>query len=390
MKIDKSKPGHWLCLALFGMNVLASIFARPFVGKAKGKKRVVLYGHRLNGNLLALRQRWLAGNRQFFEMVFLTMDKAYYRQLQSAGIEAVLATRLGTIGLLAGADAIVSDHGLHVMSPLLCVGGLKFFDVWHGIPFKGFDSRDFHIQHRYDRVWVASELCKELYVKNFGFDEARVVVTGYARTDRLLEPVHDELALRSSYGIPMGKKTILFAPTWKQDDRGRSIYPFGCDEQEFLRTLAKFAHSHDAVILLRKHLNSQPTRETGHGNVISLPAATHPDTESILLASDVLVCDWSSIAFDFLLLDRPTIFLDVAPPFRKGYSLGPQYRFGPVARSMAEMLHQLESCVVDSGAYWRAHAGGHYKAKAAVYGEAADRRSANRCLGDLRNTLYSG
>ena len=66
----------------------------------------------------------------------------------------------------------------------------------------------------------------------------------------------------------------------------------------------------------------------------------------MLQISDVLICDWSSIAFDYLILNRPTLFLDVEPPFRKGFSLGPEYRFGPVIASLdallAELAHRLK------------------------------------------------
>jgi len=42
-----------------------------------------------------------------------------------------------------------------------------------------------------------------------------------------------------------------------------------------------------------------------------------------LLASDVLICDRSSIPFDHLLLDRPTLFRDLPAPSRNGFSLRP-------------------------------------------------------------------
>lgn len=387
MKIDKANPKHWLCLMLFGVNAVGALLLRRFRCWRKEKGQVILYGHRLNGNLLAIHRHWLMHAREDFDMVFLTMDKAYYRQLRSLGVEAALATRLDVIRLMARADAVISDHGLHVLCVLVGSPGLKFFDVWHGIPFKGFDAADFRLQHRYDEAWVASDLCRKLYVERFGFDPACVYSTGYARTDRLITTTDDGIALRASLGISPGRKTILFAPTWAQDDRGRSIFPFGCSEEEFIGTLSEFADAHQATILLRSHLNTGAGSKSMHSNVIALPASLFPDTEAILQASDVLVCDWSSIAFDFLLLDRPTVFLEVPPPFRKSFSLGPQYRFGAIVRDLGQLIQELEICLLNTNAYWYIHAEMHRKIRRDVYGDRADGHSTARCMEQLRACL---
>src|SRR5690606_21993965 len=121
---------------------------------------VVLYGHKLGGNLLALRRQAYADGG--WRMVFLTMDASYARELRKDGVEACIATRPACIALLARARAVVSDHGLHSMQWMPGRSSLKFFDVWHGIPFKGFDADDFRLQQRYDEVWVASGLLKDL------------------------------------------------------------------------------------------------------------------------------------------------------------------------------------------------------------------------------------
>jgi CDP-glycerol glycerophosphotransferase len=180
---------------------------------------------------------------------------------------------------------------------------------------------------------------------------------------------------------------VLFAPTWAQDDRGRSIYPFGCDEGAFMGALSAFAAAHDATVLLRSHMNSGDVSGGGYPGVVALPGTRFPDTEAILLASDILVCDWSSIAFDFLLLQRPTLFLDVPPPFRKGFSLGPEYRFGAIVGDLPGLLRQLETCVQEPEAYWRVHAGAHQQIRHEVYGDKADGHSAARCVARLQASL---
>lgn len=388
MKIDRHQPRHWLLLASFGVLATFGVVLRMLLRLRD--RTVLLYGHKLNGNLLALHDYLRANPDTGLHPVFLSMDREYIDELREQGIDCCWAGRPACAWRLAHARALVSDHGLHSLGPwraLYRMLGLRFFDVWHGIPFKGFDAGDFHLQHRYDETWVASGPCRDLWIERFGFEPARVHATGYARTDRLVLQREDAPALREALGIPHRRRTILFAPTWAQDDRGRSIYPFGCSEDNFLGALSEFAGSHEATILLRSHMNSGDICGEGYPGIVALPGSRYPDAEDILLASDMLICDWSSIAFDFLLLQRPTLFLDVPPPFRKGFSLGPEYRFGAIAHNLQELLDQLETCVIAPEVYWHAHADAHQQVRHDVYGDKADGHSAERCVARLQAGL---
>ncbi len=390
MKIDKTSPLHWALLALFGANVALALLFRPFVRPKPGdRKSVILYGHKLSGNLLAIYRRLRAAHRDQFRPVFLTMDPAYRQRLLGAGDEACLATTPTCARLLASADAVISDHGLHALQPMLGRSDLKFFDVWHGIPFKGFDADDFRVQHRYTETWVASPLLAELYTRRFGFDPAKVTVTGYARTDPLVESHETPAEIRRRLGLQHteGQRLVLFGPTWKQDAQHRSQFPFGVDGQEFLERLTEVCRRNGALLLFRAHLNAKDPVPLPADRVIPIPFADYPDTEAILQISDALICDWSSIAFDYLLLDRPTLFLDVEPPFRKGFSLGPEYRFGPVIKDLPELLSELERSLADPEGYRAEYGARHAAIREQVYGSYADGRSAERCVERLARSL---
>jgi len=388
MKIDRANASHWLYLALFTLNVAIAIPLRWMSGRNRSGN-VLLYGHKLNGNLAAIYEQAERMDGLLPPLVFLTMDPAYHRQLLADGKSSALAISPRCITLLARTRAVVSDHGLHALALLARFTRVRLFDVWHGIPYKGFDAQDFAVQHRYDETWVPSPLLKTMYVERFGFQAERVQVTGYARTDRLVDRHEPTEALRAQLGLERtrGRRVVLFAPTWKQDASGRSIFPFGVDQSAFFEGLSRVCRRAHAIVLFRAHLNSGVARETVSDDVISVPHAEFPDTEAILLLSDVLVCDWSSIAFDYLLLDRPTIFLDVEPPFVKGFSLGREYRFGAVVSGMDELLGRLEQALLDPDAYHREFSLRHAQVKAAVYGDYADGQSARRCLDRLQAFL---
>jgi len=390
MKIDKKNPSHWFSLIAFGLSVLVAWVLR-WLPRSKDKPLVVLYGHKLNGNLLAIYQCWRLSAKNDFDFVFLTMDQRYCRKLTEEGFSSVCAVHPKAVRVLTQADAVVSDHGLHVLAFMVGKSSIKFFDVWHGIPFKGFDKEDFELQRRYDEVWVASEFMYHFYVERYEFDEERVQVTGYARTDRLVNQDKDLNAIRSDLGLDkagMGK-IILFAPTWAQDVRGRSVYPFGVDEKTFLKKLSDIAERWEATVVIRSHLNSSDTLGDFSDRVLKRSSSEFPDTESLLLVSDVLICDWSSIAFDWILLERPTIFLDVPAPFKKGFSLDSGYRFGCVVGDFQALLNCLQKCL--SGVYFEKGEIDHHQAKLkkCVYGHFADGCASERCLERLKYHLIN-
>lgn len=389
MKVDKANPRHWFRLLRFAASVMAVWLLQPWVRQGR-RVRVVFYGHKLSGNLLAIHDALVAEGD--IEPVFLTMDPVYAKELSGLGKKSCQAGTLSSVLLLLRAKAVISDHGLHAMSWLVGRSRLRFLDVWHGIPFKGFDADDFRLQHRYDEVWVASPLSKELYVKRYGFKPDRVHVTGYARTDLLAKPGPGKEELLEQFGLGgyQSSRFVLFAPTWKQDSRNRSLFPFGETESTFIDRLASVCRAKDAVLLVRKHLNSNGGADTPADGVVYLPFAAFPHTEAILSLSSLLICDWSSIAFDYLLLDRPTIFLETPPPFRKGFSLGPEYRFGRVVASMDSLLNAAASYLEDDENY-RADVGGlPGSVRERVYNGYADGKCAQRCIARLRAQIKEG
>lgn len=333
MKVDKRNLWHWLWLGVLTLNTLLAVVLRRFL---KNSNQVVLYGHKLNGNLGAIYRESLKYNE--LSLTYLTMDYPYYRQLKSQGISVVWAGSPQALMLLVKAKALISDHGLHSLVLLLDYSSLRFIDVWHGIPFKGFDKDDFKVQHRYHEIWVASEFMADLYENKFGFEREKLKAIGYARTDVLVNPEKISRAvLMREYDIPVtDRKVILYAPTWKQDDAGRGLYPFGMVETDFLRELSQVAEEHSCIFLIRMHLNASSQGSKQSENIYAVPADKYPDTERLLLISDILIYDWSSIAFDFLLLDRPAIYLDVPSPFRKGFSLDGSYRYGEAVKELVE------------------------------------------------------
>lgn len=374
MKINKRNPMHWLILLWSGA-LLILVLPLRLLKPLKKQQSVVMYGHKLNGNLLALYE---FAKKEYPELSlgYLSIDPAYIKEARKE-YEILSGLNIADVARLVLCDAIIADHGLHHFKLLQKVTGIKFIDVWHGIPYKGFDAEDFSHLHPYDQVWVSSQWMKDLYVQRLGFQGERVKVTGYARADRLRNYPMSRAEALKKYALS-DAKTLLIAPTWKQDAQNRSIVPYGLRLDEFFKVITD-AYGEDLQIIFRAHLNVNERHGVeSTGNIKIMPYADYPIAEDFLIASDVVLTDWSSIAFDSLAIDQPVVFMDVPAPFKKGFCIEPKYRFGAKAANSEELKTALHEALTQPQTYLNEHQQIAEEAKEIAYGDTLDGKVCQR------------
>ncbi|HEX4654108.1 MAG TPA: CDP-glycerol glycerophosphotransferase family protein [Mycobacteriales bacterium] len=135
----------------------------------------------------------------------------------------------------------------------------------------------------------------------------QVLETGSPRADLLLRPERASLGaeVRTRLGVPAGKKVLLYAPTYRDHLRqGRMRYRLG-------RTLdadvLRGALGEDWVVLFRRH-HQAVGRLAPAGDPFIRDVSDHPSVSDLLLASDVLVTDYTSLVFDQVAMNRPVVF----------------------------------------------------------------------------------
>ena len=141
-------------------------------------------------------------------------------------------------------------------------------------------------------------------------------------------------------------KIITYMPTFR--DKDREMFSFEQLEQEerFQQILKKY----NAVIVQKMHFvdeqkNAQIRRESGGQRVFRTNdiAATE-----LLAATDLLITDYSSCFFDYLLTDRPIIHYLYDYAYYEGQDRGLYYRkqdvvCGNVAENVEELLTAMEN-----------------------------------------------
>ena len=383
MKINRRNPLHWCYLALQAVFTLCAVALRPFLNRGR-PNIIILYGHQFSGHLAAIYDYWKANDIPDLECHFLTLNPSPALTGET-DVNLLYCRRFSDMLMVAKASAMITDHGLHLMFPLVSLTNIIFIDVGHGIPFKGYDEHDFRLQHRYREIWMSSKGVSRLYESKCGCRNL-VDTIGSPRTDKLLSPDPPINQFREYLHIDKGAPIVLYAPTWQQDDKQRALLPFGQTPDAFLDRCSTFCKMHDCYFVFRSHQNASFPKLT-YDRVFFCPQSEYPDTENILLDTNILISDWSSIVFDFLVLDRPTIFLDVPPPFAKGCTLGPEYRFGHIVGDMDSLVDALAQSIASPTSYWDQYADTHRSVKAFAYDDNADGRASERGLNRLETLL---
>ncbi|KUM91139.1 bifunctional glycosyltransferase/CDP-glycerol:glycerophosphate glycerophosphotransferase [Streptomyces pseudovenezuelae] len=157
---------------------------------------------------------------------------------------------------------------------------------------------------------------------------------GYPRNDVFQRATSEDVRrLRECLGIPEGSVAILYAPTYRDYRRTQRTT---LDLERLLRRLGpRF------VVLARAHhRHGGPLVSPATGRVVDV--SDHPSVESLCLASDALVTDYSSLMFDYANLDRPIV---IHADDREAYEAARGTYFdlrsfapGAVARSEDELI----------------------------------------------------
>lgn len=160
---------------------------------------------------------------------------------------------------------------------------------------------------RYDAMISPNAFCTEIFPSAFHVDPGKLIETGYPRNDFLsLYTEEDVKRVRHQLGIPAGKKVVLYAPTWRDDSFQAEGYTFDL-QADFRKWKEKLGS--DTVVLFKPHyliINRFQDDPELKDFLISVPA--NADIRDLYIVSDALITDYSSVFFDYGILQRPVYF----------------------------------------------------------------------------------
>lgn len=215
------------------------------------------------------------------------------------------------------AKFLVSSHPPSDFFPFLSWSTKKFFiNTWHGIPLKGMFFMDrsvsrmeliriLKLNKRTSVFIVSSSLEGFLMTLCFRINPVKIFPSGHPRNDILLKKNRACRLPILLPNLPTYRKVILYCPTYRRG-KGVKFFPFpDFDIQEF----EKFLEDNKIIILLRSHPYDKAVTVFSSKRIILFDYNICNDVNEILPEVDILVTDYSSIYFDYLLLNRPCIFV---------------------------------------------------------------------------------
>jgi|UniRef100_UPI00404931B8 teichoic acid ribitol-phosphate primase len=225
---------------------------------------------------------------------------------------------------VASSRLVIVDDYFFPIYPVKKRPGVTIVQVWHACgAFKRFGRATLEaewgadqtflewvpIHSNYDLTLVSSASIAPIYAEAFGQPvETISAAFGIPRTDALLpSPRRDaeERAVRERLGLRDGRTTILYAPTFRGADLKGAAAPELLDIAALYRALGS---EYRLILRLHPFVKSAMRIPPEVGDFV-VDASAEPDVNEVMLAGDILVSDYSSIIFEYALLNRPMAFL---------------------------------------------------------------------------------
>ena len=192
-------------------------------------------------------------------------------------------------------------------------------NLWHGVPLKKIALLDPNLKkaariyfkkifsENYTCILTTSHELIPLMARSFAVSEDKIKVWGQPRNDGLFQKNDCREILGQLFpDLPEYTKTVLYAPTFR--DYGQvQLFPFKDFDQ---KQLEAFLDEKNMLLFIRTHVAEQGSAAPYLGKRIRfLGNEQAEDVTGILNIFDCLITDYSSIYIDYLLTDKPMIFL---------------------------------------------------------------------------------
>ncbi len=235
-----------------------------------------------------------------------------------------------------------------------------FVETWHGTPLKklAFDLEDIHAvsqDHKklfysqskeWDYLVSANRFSTDVFERAFCFPREKIIETGYPRNDILYSEHAGRIAeeVKRELGIPKGKRVILYAPTWRDNqfyEKAKYKFTLVLDLERMRREFGN-----DSVLLLRTHYYIADRLELSGLDDFVYNGSGYGDVSRLYLVSDICITDYSSVFFDFANLKRPLLFFaydleDYKEEIRGMYLDMEKELPGPVVQTNDELIDAL-------------------------------------------------
>ena len=203
---------------------------------------------------------------------------------------------------------------------------VTYIQTWHGTPLKklaldmdrmdmggstnieGYHRKFLATCNDWDYLVSQNSFSTEIFKSCFAFKDRPILQIGYPRNDILIRDNNKEKIkeYKKKLGLPLDKKIILYAPTWR-DDQFYEAGQYGFElDLDVNRLQEEFGDEY--VLLLRLHYFIVDQLDLSKYGDFTVDGSSYDDITDLYLISDMLITDYSSVFFDYANLKRPVLY----------------------------------------------------------------------------------
>ena len=150
-------------------------------------------------------------------------------------------------------------------------------------------------------VLSTSPVFNEYIAKHAGVRKNKIITNSYPRYDPLFNGEYEKINFNND------AKKVLYAPTWRHY-ASIKFFPFSDFNIEKLQT---FLINNNIIIYIRVHPRFEEQINidfSKYSNIQLFSGKEYPDINEYMANFDALITDYSSIFYDFMILDRPIFY----------------------------------------------------------------------------------
>jgi len=299
---------------------------------------------------------YVSKNKENIRAIWLTKQIKTKQEINSKGYESYLFySRKGVYFGLIAKVLVISTSFLDLNLPAYGLPkNKKIIQLWHGTPLKKLGRFQFsllkslllrlflnYLGRDCDLVISTTPLNRTIYAEQFNIDEHNIKLTGQPRNDALI----NQTKLRGQ----SKEKIFLYLPTWREYD---SNFDFFIKYNFDPKKINSFLHKNNSRLIIKFHHVDREKNQIFHDlfkTTSNISLSKIQDIHPFLPNVAVLLTDYSSVFFDFLLLNRPIVFtcfdLDEYTAKRNFYYNYESVTPGPKARNWDDVLMYLQDIV---------------------------------------------
>ena len=273
---------------------------------------------------------YAAEHRKDLDVCWLSVNRQTVKHVCSLGLQAYwVLSPVGVWKALRAKYWFVNSYSSDIMYCLS--GGATIVNLWHGVGLKRceFNIKDGVLANRYvkqtfkerfyhpesfkrpDYLLSSTEFQSKMFASAFRISLEKCLNLGYPRNEILKKDQVDVLTFVEKYEPSETRQLInkctqfdrvyIYMPTWR--DSQKNVFA----QQMDLHKLSEVLKKQNALLLLKPHPNTIVDSIYQADNIVLVERTV--DIYGVLPFTDVLITDYSSILYDYLLIPKKQVIL---------------------------------------------------------------------------------